>query len=182
MTEQSADDALRITRGVQSRPHHRESSTPLMRNKRFTPWLGAGLTVVLVGLAATPLFANKKDEEAEADKRIQAATVELKKLETDDERKAATAEIGKAEALRDKARSILGDRKEREALVRTLDEMEGHLALASAQIVESDAKADLGAERAKLEAAKQELATVRANVSKLEKEQAELDRQLGAQK
>jgi hypothetical protein len=54
--------------------------------------------------------------------------------------------------------------------------------LASAQVVESDAKADLGAERAKLEAAKQELATVRANVSKLEKEQAELDRQLGAQK
>ena len=142
--------------------------------------MAVAAAIVLMGLMADPSFAKKGD--ADADAQIQAMTVELKKIEVADKRHAATAEIGKAEALRDKARSMVGDRKQREELARVLEELEATLALAQAKMIEAEKLAELEAEQQKLDATRKELAQTRGQVEQLEKEQAKIERQLGGGK
>ena len=138
--------------------------------------------VVVAGLltTASPLFAAKDDSEADA--KIQQMTVQLKELDVKDERNAATGELGQAEALVAKARSIIGERSERDALAQTLDEAEATLSLAEAKIIEADKQAALDEQKQKLAATEQKLKSTRATVAKLEKEQAELDAKLGGGK
>lgn len=133
------------------------------------------VALALVGIARTASSADDK----EADARLQKLTVVLKQHDVGDTRKAATAEIGKAEALRDKARAAIGQRKEREALARTLDELEGTLSLVEAKIKASEAKAKLEAAKAKRAEIKAQLAKIRAEADDLEKQQQDVQKKLG---
>ncbi len=136
----------------------------------------------LVGLstAASPLFA--AGDEGEADAQIQQMTVELKELGVKDGRNAATSELGQAEALVAKARSIIGERKERDALGRTLEEAAATLSLAEAKIIEADKQAMLDEQKQILAETETELAGTRDKVAELETVQAELDEKLGGGK
>ena len=136
----------------------------------------------LVGLstAASPLFA--AGDEGDADSQIQQMTVELKELDVKDGRNAATSELGQAEALVAKARSIIGERKERDALERTLDEAAATLSLAEAKIIEADKQAELDEQKQLLAETESELTATRDEVAELEKVQAELDGKLGGGK
>ena len=131
--------------------------------------------VVVVG-ATRPVWGE------DADARLQKLTVELKEQSVADEKRhAATTDIGKAEALRDKARS-LGKRKERDERDRTLDELEGTLALVKAKIIAAEAKAKLDEQKAQQAQIKSELAKVKAEADKLEKQQAEIEKKIGGMK
>ncbi len=136
----------------------------------------------LVGLstAASPIFAAGDD--GDADTQIQNMTVQLKELGVKDARNAATSELGQAEALVDKARSIVGERKERDALERTLDEADATLSLAEAKIIEADKKAMLDEQKQLLAETESELATTRDKVAELETVQSDLDAKLGGGK
>jgi hypothetical protein len=105
----------------------------------------------------------------EADARLQKYTVQLKEHEVADTRKAATTEIGKAEALRDKARTLMQKRKDRDALAQTLDELEATVALVGAKIVHAEAKAKHDEQKERLEKTRAELDEVQAEAEKLEK-------------
>lgn len=121
-------------------------------------------------------------EDGGADARLQKLSVELKQHDVADTSHAATAELGKAEALKDKARPLIGQRREREVLDRTLDELEATLSLIEAKIVQAAAKAKLDAAKAKREELRAELAKVRSEADALEKQQAELEKKLGGAK
>ncbi len=121
-------------------------------------------------ISASPSFA--ADDASDADAQIQSMTVQLKELEVKDKRNAATSELGQSEALVTKARSIIGERKQREVLAQTLEEAEATISLAEGKIIEADKAAMLDAE-------KQKLATTKARLQELEAEQADLDAKLG---
>jgi DNA repair exonuclease SbcCD ATPase subunit len=121
-------------------------------------------------------------EDGGADARLQKLSVELKHHDVADTSHAATAELGKAEALKDKARPLIGERREREVLDRTLDELEATLSLIEAKIIQAAAKAKLDAAKAKREEIRAELAKVRSEADALEKQQAELEKKLGGGK
>ena len=136
----------------------------------------AALALVVVFGASGPVAGE------DADARLQKLTVELKEQEVADEKRhAATTDIGKAEALRDKARS-LGKRKDRDELARTLDELEGTLALVKSKIIAAEAKAKLEEQKAKMAQIKSELAKVKTEADKLEKQQAEIEKKIGGGK
>ena len=144
---------------------------------RFTRALAAA---VLAGLfVTTPLFAA---DETDADAQIQQMTVELKELDVADERNAATAELGQVEALVAKARSIVGERREREVLQRTIEEAEATLSLAEGKMVEAEKEAMLEEQKEKLAETESELQSTRNRVDELEQEQAKLDAKLGGGK
>jgi chromosome segregation ATPase len=148
---------------------------------RTIPRLAVASVVAALFLAGSPNVAAKKDD-GSADQKIQAMTVAIKKLEVLDKRNAATAEIGQAEALRDKARSLIGKRKGRDALAATVDELEATVALAEGKIIEADKQAAVDARKAKLAQVRKELQQVNASLAKLEKEQAALQKKLGGGK
>lgn len=152
-----------------------------MRTSRMRIGLGAAGLLLSLAVLASPTVSAKKDD-GQADARIQAMTVELKKLEVADTKAAATSEIGKAEALRDKARSLMGERKEREALQMTLEELEATVALAGGKIKEAGRSAELKAEKDKLHSLESALEEARTRVAALEKEQADIEKKLGGGK
>jgi len=131
---------------------------------------------------ATGNVAIGGDDGGADDARLQNLSVELKKHEVADTSHAATAEIGKAEALKDKARPMVGERKDREALARTLDELEATLSLVEAKLAHAAAKSKLDVAKAKRDDIKSELAKVRTDADALEKQQAELEKKLGGGK
>ena len=136
----------------------------------------AALALAIVG-AGRPAVA----EDAEA--RLEQLTVKLKEYEVADEKRhAATSEIGKAEALRDKARTLTKKRKDRDALGRALDELDGTIALVGSTIVAAEAKAKLDEQKAKMTKTKADLAEVRAKADKLEQQQAEMQKKIGGAK
>lgn len=142
--------------------------------------LAAAAIVALV--AVVGITRPVAGEDADSDARLQKLTVELKEQEVADEKRhAATTDIGKAEALRDKARS-LGKRRDRDELARTLDELDGTVALVKAKIIAAEAKAKLDEQKAKQEKIKAELAQVKAEADKLEKQQAEIEKKIGGMK
>lgn len=119
------------------------------------------------------------DEDTDTESRLQALTVQLKEQDVADKGNAATAELGKGEALRDQARSLSDKRSDREELARTLDELEATLALIGAKIVHANAKAALDAQKAKMKAVEATLAKTKASADAIEKQQAELSAKLG---
>lgn len=151
----------------------------LYNRARWRPNLSA-LTIALVaGLAASPAVGDEKDD---AEAKLQTFTVQLKEHEVADTRHAATAELGKAEALRDKALGLTDKRSDRDALVRTLDELEATLAVVGAKIVHAEAKAKLAEQKAEMEKITAELTKTKAAADELEKQQAALSSKLGGGK
>ncbi len=149
---------------------------------RTRSWTFSLAIIALLGLVTAASVSAKKKRGGEADDKIQALTVELKELDVADEHHAATSEIGQAEALRDKARSLIGERKQRELLEQTLERAEATVALASAKVVEAEKQAALDAQETQRDATNKELEAVRAAVAKLEKQQATLEKKLRGSK
>ncbi len=117
-----------------------------------------------------------------SDARLQKLSVALKEASVADTSHAATAEIGKAEALRDKARSLMGERRERDALAQTLDELDGTVSLIDAKILHAGAKAKLDAAQKQRDGLKAEVKKVQADADALEQQQADLEKKLGGGK
>lgn len=117
-----------------------------------------------------------------ADARLQKLSVSLKQYNVDDTDHAATAELGKAEALRDKARSLMGERRERDVLAQTLDELEGTVSLIDAKIIAAKAKSARVAAEKKRDELRAEVKKIQADADKLEAQQAELEKKLGGGK
>ncbi|MBK6916579.1 MAG: hypothetical protein IPH07_04175 [Deltaproteobacteria bacterium] len=151
---------------------------PFAANPRTTH-LTVGATLLALMLLGPGRIEAADDD---GDARLQKLTVELKEHNVDDTRHAATTELGKAEALRDKARTMIGERRERDALARTLDELEGTLSLIGAKIKHAAAKAGHDDAAKKRDALAAELAKVRADADALEKQQSELEKKLGGGK
>ena len=143
------------------------------RKSRFFAATLAAVFVLGVGSAAVG---------EDADARLQKLSVELKEQDVADTQHAATPELGKAEALRDKARTLVGERRDRDALAMTLDELEATLSLVEAKILHAAAKAKLDAAKTRREKARDDLAKVRNDADALEKQQAELEKKLGGGK
>jgi DNA polymerase I-like protein with 3'-5' exonuclease and polymerase domains len=141
----------------------------------------AVLAIAMVaGLAGSRSAVGEEKDDAEG--RLQSFTVQLKEHEVADTRHAATSEIGKAEALRDKARTLTEKRSDREVLDRTLDELEATLALVGAKIVHAGAKAKLDEQKAKMGEIKAKLAKTKTSADELEKKQADMSSKLGGGK
>jgi hypothetical protein len=117
-----------------------------------------------------------------ADARLQKLSVDLKEYNVADTDHAATAELGKAEALRDKARSLMGERKEREVLAQTLDELEATASLIDAKIIAAAAKSKRSAAEKKRDELRGQVKTTQADADKLEQQQASLEKKLGGGK
>ncbi len=148
--------------------------------ERARPTMAALTIVMVAGLAGSrPALG---DEKADVEARLQALTVQLKKHEVADTTHAATSEIGKAEALRDKARSLSDKRRDREAMAHTLDELQATLALVGAKIVHAETKAKYDAQKTKMKEATNALARTKASADDLEQQQAQLERKLGGGK
>jgi hypothetical protein len=138
------------------------------------------MAVAGLALVVEPTPASGDD----ADAKIQAASVELKTLEVADKDHVATAEIGKAEALRDKARSLVGAKKkdEEQALAWSVDELQGTVALIRGKIQNAEAKAKLEAAKKAAADKQAEIATTKAEAEKIEKETAEVAKKIGGGK
>lgn len=143
--------------------------------------LGAAALAAMLVLATGNIAVGGDDGNAD-DARLQKLSVALKEHDVADTSHAATAELGKAEALKDKARPMVGERKDREALTRTLDELEATVSLIDAKIAHAAAKSKLDAAKAKRDGIKSELTKVRTDADALEKQQAELEKKLGGAK
>ena len=152
----------------------------LYQRARSRPTLSVLAIAIVAGLAGSrPAVGDEKDD---GEARLSAYTVKLKEQEVADKSHAATGEIGKAEALRDKARTLTEKRSDREELTRTLDELEATLELVDAKIVHAEAKAKLADQKGKMELVKGKLAKTKASADELEKKQAELSSKLGGGK
>jgi chromosome segregation ATPase len=152
----------------------------LYERARSRPTLAALAIAMAAGLAGSrPAVGDEKDD---AEGKLQAFTVQLKEHEVADTGHAATSEIGKAEALRDKARTLTEKRSDRDTLTRTLDEFEATLALIGAKIVHASAKAKLDETKAKMNETKAKLAKTKASADELEKKQSALSSKLGGAK
>jgi hypothetical protein len=136
-------------------------------------------TLAAVAIAMLVMVGDSRvavgDDSSEEDARLQKYTVELKEHSVADTRKAATSEIGKAEALRDKARTLMKKRKDRDELARTLDELEATVALIGGKIVHAEAKA-------KHDEVKGNLDNVRTELDKVQTEAEQLEKKLGGDK
>ncbi|MCX4243856.1 hypothetical protein [Paraliomyxa miuraensis] len=153
----------------------------LYERARSRPSL-AVLAFPLIAALALGGPAVGRDDEDDPEAKLQAFTVQLKEHEVADTRHAATSELGKAEALRDKARTLTEKRKDRELLDRTLDELEATLALVGAKIVHAQAKAELDEQKAKMKEIQAELTKTKAAADEAEKKQAELAGKIGGAK
>lgn len=147
--------------------------------KPSTPQLTVGATLIAL-LLLGPGRIEAADDNGDA--RLQKLTVELKEHNVADTSHAATKELGTAESLRDKARTLIGQRRERDALTRTLDELEGTLSLVGARIKHAAAKSAHDDAAKKRDALTAELSKVRADADALEKQQSELEKKLGGGK
>jgi DNA repair exonuclease SbcCD ATPase subunit len=145
----------------------------------WRPTLSAMTIALVAGLAASPAVGDEKDG---TEAKLQSLTVQLKEHEVADTRHAATSELGKAEALRDKARTLTDKRSNREALARALDELEATLALVGAKIVHAEAKTKLAEQKAEMDKISAELAKTKASADELEKQQAALSSKIGGGK
>ena len=152
----------------------------LYERARSRPSLATLAITMIAGLALSRPAAG--DEKVDVEAKLEAFTVQLKEHEVADTRHAATSEIGKAEALRDKARTLTEKRKDRDQLIRTLDELEATLELVGAKIVNSEAKAKLDEQRAAMKELQAELAKTKAAADELEQQQAALESKLGGGK
>jgi hypothetical protein len=151
----------------------------LYERTRSRPILSVLAIALVAGLAASPAIG---DDKGSGEARLQAFTVQLKEHEVADKRHAATSEIGKAEALRDRARTLTKKRKDRDELARTLDELEATLELVAAKIVHSESKAKLDSQKVEMDEVKKQLAKTKAAADELEKKQAEIGSKLGGGK
>ena len=160
-------------------PEHRTTQPSTIcrarRHRTASRWLGSLLVAVAL-VASSRLDARGPDH---ADARLQELTVELKKQDVNDSHHAATAELGQAEALRDKARSLIGERRQKRQLARTLDELEATIALASAKIVAAEAKAKLDKATDRADKIRSELARIQKHAYELEKAGEQLQQRLG---
>lgn len=145
---------------------------------RWRPTVAVLAIALVAGMAGNRAVAGSKDEQ-DPEARLQGLTVQLKEQEVADTQHAATSEIGKAEALRDKARTLTKKRKDRDALARVLDELEATLALVGAKIVHAEAKAKLDEQKAEMEQLQATLAKTKAAADELEQKQQELSSKLG---
>lgn len=152
----------------------------LYERARSRPIRAAATLALVVGLISSRPAVGEDKVDAEA--RLQAYTVQLKEHEVADTRHAATTEIGKAEALRDKARTLTDKRSDREELARVLDELEATLALVGAKLVHAEAKAKLDAQKDEMTELKGQLAKIKASADELEKKQQALESKLGGGK
>jgi hypothetical protein len=152
----------------------------LYERARSRPTLSVLAIALVAGLAGSRPAIGDEDDNGEA--RLSTYTVKLKEHEVADTRHAATSEIGKAEALRDKARTLTEKRSDRDALTRTLDELEATLSLVEAKIIHAEAKAKLADQKGKMELVKGKLAKTKASADELEKKQSELGSKLGGGK
>jgi hypothetical protein len=151
----------------------------LYERARSRPTMAVLAIAMVAGLAGSRSAVGEEDD---GEARLQAFTVQLKEQEVADTRHAATSEIGKAEALRDKARQLTEKRSDREVLDRTLDELEATLALVGAKIVHASAKAKLDEQKAKMGEIKSKLAKTKTTADELEKKQADMASKLGGGK
>jgi len=150
----------------------------LYERARSRPTLSVLAIAIVAGLAGPAIGDEKDDGEA----RLSAYTVKLKEQEVADTRHAATSELGAAEALRDKARTLTEKRGDRDALVRTLDELEATLELVAARIVHAESQAKLAEQKTKMNEVKSKLAKTKAAADELEKKQSDLSSKLGGGK
>jgi hypothetical protein len=144
------------------------------------PTLAALAIAMVAGLAGSRPAAGDEKDDAEA--RLSELTVKLKEHEVADTRHAATSEIGKAEALRDKARTLTDKRSDRDALDRALDELEATLSLVDARIVHAAAKAKLDEQKTKMKELQATLTKTKAAADELEKKQQSMATKLGGGK
>lgn len=151
----------------------------LYERSRSRPTFSVLAIALVAGLAASPAIG---DEDGDAEAKLQAYTVKLKEHEVADKRHAATSEIGKAEALRDKARTLTKKRSDREELGRTLDELEATLELVAARIVHAEARAQLDAQKVEMEEVQKQLTKTKAAADDAEKKQAEIAGKIGGGK
>lgn len=152
----------------------------LYQRARSRPTLAALTIAMVAGLTLSRPAAG--DEKVDAEAKLQAFTVQLKEHEVADTRHAATSELGKAEALRDKARTLTDKRKDRDALLRTLDELEATLELVGAKIVHAEAEAKLDAQKTAMQEVQDKLAKTKVAADEAEKKQAELAGKIGGGK
>lgn len=149
-----------------------------MRNALKRTVAAASVALVLGLTMSTVAFG----DDADPDAQLQELAVELKKLDVADEDHVATQEIGKAEALRDKARTLVGDKKAEEQLRWTLEELEATVALVDAKISRHAAEKALAAARKAVDDKQQQIETMTAEADQLEKKQSELEKKLGGGK
>jgi hypothetical protein len=137
----------------------------------------AGSVALVLGLTASIAFGD-----GTADTKLQELTVELKKLEVADKDNVATQERGKAEALRDKARSLIGVKKGAQDLQWTLDELDAVVSLVDAKISKHEAEQALAAVQKQVDETRTQTRELTANAATLEKKQSELEKKLGGGK
>jgi hypothetical protein len=151
----------------------------LYERTRSRPTLSVLAIALVAGLAASPAIG---DEDDDAEARLQSYTVKLKEQEVADKRNAATSELGKAQALIDKSRTLSEKRSDREELARTLDELQATLELSAARIVHADARAQLDAQKVEMEEVQKQLTKTKAAADDAEKKQAEIAGKIGGGK
>jgi hypothetical protein len=149
-------------------------STP----KRFAGF--AGVTLVAALVAAPVAFGD--DDEGGADAQVQELTVELKKLEVADTDHVTTEQLGKGQALRDKARTLVGNKKATQDLEWTLDELEAVVALSHAKIDKHEAQKVVEDKKATLAGKRGEFDTMTKTVADLEAKRTKLESQLAGGK
>jgi chromosome segregation ATPase len=142
----------------------------------------AATICVALALGATVTTAVAFGEGDGPDAQLEELTVELKKLDVADKSNVATAELGRAEALRDKARSLIGDKKAKEQLTWALDELEATVALVDAKIEKDAAEKALADAKAAVDAKQQEISSLTTETETLEKKQGALEKKLGGGK
>lgn len=131
---------------------------------------------LVLGLAVTTVAFG---DDAGPDAQLQELSVELKKLEVADKDNVATQEIGKAEALRDKARSLIGDKKSAQDLRWSLDEFEALVSLIEAKVGKHEAEQTLAAAKKQVDDTQAKIKELTATADQLEKKQSELEKKLG---
>jgi predicted nucleic acid-binding Zn-ribbon protein len=130
---------------------------------------------LVLGLAVTTVAFGDDS----SDTQLQELQVELKKLQVADNDNVATEEIGKAEALRDKARSLIGAKKSAQDLRWSLEELEAVVNLIGAKIGKHEAEQALAAVKAEVAQTQGKIKELSSAADELEKKQADLEKQLG---
>jgi uncharacterized protein (DUF3084 family) len=134
---------------------------------------------LVLGLAVTTVaFGDAGSDDAQ----LQELQVELKKLQVADKDNVATQEIGKAEALRDKARSLVGDKKATQDLRWSLEELEAVVNLVQAKISKHEAEQALAAVKGQVAETQGQIKELSTAADELEKKQSELEKKLGGGK
>ena len=133
-----------------------------------------GTVALVLGLTGTMAFGDSS-----SDAQLQELTVELKKLEVADKDNVATQEIGKAEALRDKARSLIGVKKGADDLRWSLEELEAVVSLIEAKVGKHEAEQALAVVQKEVADTRAQTKELTGAADQLEKKQSQLEKQLG---